>query len=473
MLLLLTIPAAAHAVALGFSTFSGPPTPTTTIGSQWRFDDVSPGVDMLLTLDHIVSGSISLSIVGDDLLIELTGDSADNPTSEFTASFVAANTTFSSLVAFDFTFRDLDDVAAPFDFYERLAMCSPTSFAFIPPTDVDTSPTGCGYFFRSDGNGDTNPNDKRAWARVYYEEPVSGFQFGWAFIQEGTGAGVNNRGCFLDGNVVDWPNHARSKTATNITTVDAYGIELVLDGARTIVGQSSTLPSNQQFQDFADYQHSGKTFLRWTGPTPIPPGATCSIGYQESAAQAVALTSYRTIRWLDVNGAIIECVKQIRRRDIAYPVTSDVGVSFISYSDDTCLTDIWVSGVRVEYFHHFVRVDSLTADGPRDPFHVDLVSGSYLMQPGGTIDIPVPSPPIGARYRLATYLVSSSASNDPFPTRDFDLELLGSSVQVPLASPILVGVASMALAVAGLGALARRRRRTTPPHLRVPENLTT
>lgn len=45
----LIVPVTVLATALAFSTFSGPAT-TSTVGTQWRFDDVTAGVDIVLTL---------------------------------------------------------------------------------------------------------------------------------------------------------------------------------------------------------------------------------------------------------------------------------------------------------------------------------------------------------------------------------------------------------------------------------------
>jgi len=204
--LLLAGARAVDAVELAFSTFAGTPSPTSVVNEEWRFFRVAPGLDLLVTLESITAGTVTMSVVGDDMLVVVSGNASSSPRAYFNARFVRTETTTAVVTTFDFVVRDLDDVVSD-SFHEKLTMYALTSYDFVDhpdPSALQSYVVTGGRSFRAVGNGDTNLNDQRAWLRVYYGSSTSTFDFEWGFF--GTpGVGTHNRGCFFDGNVDFWP----------------------------------------------------------------------------------------------------------------------------------------------------------------------------------------------------------------------------------------------------------------------------
>jgi hypothetical protein len=157
--LILSFAPSAQALDLSFTTFSLESGTGDSPVSSWRFDDIAPGVDGLMTLnafgnggsftdaDGVLTGGAGGVLGMDDIEIEIRGwaDAPGPSYAEFTLSFVDADTT-NATVLNDLTMISYDiDSTSGEDYSDTLWVQGADSIFFENPTSLAVS-AGTGDF---------------------------------------------------------------------------------------------------------------------------------------------------------------------------------------------------------------------------------------------------------------------------------------------------------------------------------------
>jgi hypothetical protein len=190
-------------------------------GTTWRFADVRPDLDMVLTLDSLTAGTkVKVHPLGDQLKVTVKGRSGADRMAHFSANFVHSTLGTPVALAPEFLLTDIDHHN---DFSEQVWFDHVASYDTTADTHLVTSIVG--DTVTSQGTAlNTNRHDDRAWLGLTLTE-TSAFQFGWGFEGLSSGKGGNRqRGLVFGGTAV--VNFARA-TTTPVPEPSAAALLLV------------------------------------------------------------------------------------------------------------------------------------------------------------------------------------------------------------------------------------------------------
>jgi hypothetical protein len=238
-LLVLALGSQAHAVAMSFTQCGGvvlaegvrcvPESGTDgQAGAVYRYNNIAPGIDGLLTVNSLNNGATLLftdgvgvggAFGGDDIIIEIAGTPSQTPYGSFTLQFVDSNTTTPHVIdVLQMISYDID--TSDFDLYSdtlwvpngvAVSLPNPTylqntagSGAFAGNQEIQLQSTYWGVM--SVGRSDDDCADPECQQLVTVNLDYTNVSsLSWLWGMEGSHAGSEGRAMFLSGNAIFAP----------------------------------------------------------------------------------------------------------------------------------------------------------------------------------------------------------------------------------------------------------------------------
>ncbi|HEV2841504.1 MAG TPA: hypothetical protein VGW39_09285 [Chthoniobacterales bacterium] len=188
-----------------------------------------------------------------------------------------------------------------------------------------------------------------------------------------------------------------NKDIKNMTGVTAFGVEIEVAGHHAY---------NDIYRDpatpvFTLDATGANDKLRYTGG-PISAGAVVHVGFWTNDP----VINMLGVTMLDAGGASIGCALQLNTG-----IHANVDLTFHNTVTNCTASPIWVGDGEIEYHFDRVPLKDLVAGGARTPFRTDtLKMAATLIAPSGTLIVPIPDAPKGARWMVAHLGIGSTAA---------------------------------------------------------------
>ena len=261
-------------------------------------------------------------------------------------------------------------------------------------------------------------NNKFYWVTVSYLPGtlgnVNSNVFGWKtstrHFQDAAVFGTNGinwtplfdprNGTQLDLAKVVWKGRVIGKNEDiyNLTSTNADGIQLILQGVHLITWDYDGFPAWQFVTYFTNIGVNTYTVLQWYGQT-LPPGGLTHVGYM---TLGTVLPTIFSQNWLNGTNVIGPIVQQ------NYHLVGDpTAVELNDFYPGT----IMVGPGSVEYYIIPPPLDQMIVGGVRNPMATDTLPSSGLMMPGGAAVNPVRESPSKAQY--AMFIIPLQVGGNP------------------------------------------------------------
>ncbi len=187
-----------------------------------------------------------------------------------------------------------------------------------------------------------------------------------------------------------------NKDIKNMTGVTAAGVQIEVAGHHSYSDiYHATTPV------FTVDATGANDKLRWTGGT-ILAGAVVHVGFRTDGPVIDMLG----VTMLDAGGASIGCALQLNTG-----IHTNADLTWHNTVTNCTASPMWVDDVFVEYHSAEVPLADLVAGGARTPFQTDTIKmAPTLIAPSGTLIVPIPAAPKGARWMVVHQGIGSTAA---------------------------------------------------------------
>ena len=141
--------------------------------------------------------------------------------------------------------------------------------------------------------------------------------------------------------------------------------------------------------------------LRWCGGT-IPPNAVVHVGFRTDDPVIVMLG----VRMLDGSGASIGCALQLNTG-----IHTNADLTWHNTVTNCTASPMYVGNVTLEYYFDEVPLADLVPGGARTPIRTDTLNmAATSIAPSGTLTVPIPAGPNGARWIVVHQVIGSTVA---------------------------------------------------------------